>query len=123
MAERRQYERYKVDFRVKVEYTRGSEWIVEETNLSDLSASGALLPVSSKVQPGEEVVINITTPRNVAGEVLGLNRTDFGGDLVFKCAAKVLRLEERGKGKSRSNVAAVEFSGPLRITGITRNKE
>jgi hypothetical protein len=121
MKERREYLRVGVEFPVRVEFSRGEDFLMEETRLENLSAGGALFPSSYKWAPGDEIVLNISAPGKIAGDLFSFNGQEMVEDVVFKSAAVVLRMQERREEKRESNLVAVKFRGPLRI-GVRKGR-
>jgi hypothetical protein len=120
-SERREFQRFEVGFPVRVEFSRGEDFLMEETRLENLSAGGALFPSSYRWKPGDEVVLNISAPGEITGDMLGLDDREKVENLVLKSSAVVLRLQEPDAGGSESNTVAVKFVGLLRI-GAFRNQ-
>jgi hypothetical protein len=114
--ERREFDRFKVSFPVHIEHAAGTERKVEKTRLIDLSADGALFSSGIGLRPGDEVVVSITTPGNFAGNLLAGDQSS-AAEVVFTSTAVVLRNEKARQGKSGKEEVAVQFTGPLRITG------
>jgi hypothetical protein len=116
--ERREFQRFEVGFPLRVEFSRGEDHLMEETRLENLSAGGALFPSSYQWTLGDEIVLNISAPGEIAGEMLGIDNQEKVENLVLKSAAVVLRLQEPAAEKRESNTVAVKFVGPLRIGAL-----
>lgn len=109
MIERRRDERYELPMAVAVEYTANGECALEETELFNISLSGAYLPLRAPVEMGTRLFLHFPE----FDSNLGLGGKT-GKPLKVKIQGRVVRLVE-SINETKPRCVAVEFDGPLRI--------
>lgn len=114
LLERRQYERYQLPLPVLVQFHGTEPRGAERTQLRDIAIGGAALPLSTPVEIGSELDLNLLDTNNHLARALGLEAPEHG-PLRFSVNGRVVR-RDRSPVQTEPDRFAVEFLSPLRIS-------
>jgi len=115
MPEQRRFERFEHHFPVEVKYVFDKALRHETTQLINVSASGALLPINVFLMPGKKIDLEIGVPQGaVFNQVMYLDEPEHANGKAVRAAGEVVRSEFKPEHPSKF-CTAVRFPEGFRI--------
>jgi hypothetical protein len=98
-----------------VDFGNGGVRYSEAAHLRDISLGGASFTLEQELGIGDEVSLRICdSGKGVFNEMVRFDAQN--GKANIRLSGKVVRIDQSAHGRGKSFLAAVEFSGPMRIT-------
>ena len=115
MPEQRRFERFGHRFPLEVEYVFDRALRRETTQLINISAGGALLPVGVFLMPGKKIDIEIDVPQGaVFNQVMYIDEPETANGKAIRAAGEVVRTEFKPEHPGKF-CTAVRFLEGFRI--------